>query len=151
MSAQEPQPRSRGISTVRQSDIEPYTALKWVGRLFKAASVFLAIALAGEFVAGIRLQGTAILPTLLGEVARTAVLAVVLWGGGDLVRLLAQLGNDIRAQRILLSRLVYRTPSRPDDGSAHDRGESSALDSAGLLQSGDAKEDEAARRSLGAS
>jgi hypothetical protein len=147
MSDQQPVPRNRGGSTVRQSDIEPYTALKWVGTLFKAASIFLAIALAGEFVAGIRMQGRGILPTLMGELARTAVLAVVLWGGGDLVRLLVQLGNDIRAQRILLSRLVYRTPARDDTN----RTGTSSLDSAGLLESGDLQEDEAARRSLGES
>ena len=38
------------------------------------------------------------------------MLAVVLWGGGDLVKLLIQAGNDVRAERILLSRLVHRTP-----------------------------------------
>jgi hypothetical protein len=149
MSEQQPVPRNRGGSTVRQSDIEPYTALKWVSTLFKAASIFLLIALAGEFVAGLRMQGRGILPTLLGELARTAVLAVVLWGGGDLVRLLVQLGNDIRAQRILLSRLVYRTPARTDGEGKRDG--TSSLDSAGLLESGDLAEDEAARRSLGES
>jgi hypothetical protein len=150
MSDKQPVPRNRGAATVRQSDIEPYTALKWVGTLFKAASVFLAVALAGEFVAGLRMQGRDVLPTLLGELARTAVLAVVLWGGGDLVRLLVQLGNDIRAQRILLSRLVYRTPGRADSPDDERHGTSS-LDSAALLHTGDAGEDEAARRSLGQS
>src|SRR3954466_3151958 len=114
--------RTRGVSTVRETDIEPYTALKWVGTLFKAASIFLAIAIAGEFVAGIRMQGSSALSSLMGELAKTIVLAVVLWGGGDLVRLLVQLGNDIRAQRILLSRLVYRTPARAegdDDEARH--------------------------------
>lgn len=147
MSAEEPKPRESGVSTVRQSDIEPYTALKWVGRLFKAASVFLAVALAGEFVAGIRMQGTAVLPMLMGELARTAVLAVVLWGGGDLVRLLAQLGNDIRAQRILLSRLVYRTAPRPS-GEDDAAPQVSPMDTATLLTTNDPKEDEAARKSL---
>jgi hypothetical protein len=53
---------------------------------------------------------------LLGETARTAVLAVVLWGGGDLVRLLVDMGHDLRAQRILMVRLLSRTPKleRPD-------------------------------------
>lgn len=147
MSEQQPVPRDRGGSTVRQSDIEPYTALNWVSKLFKAASVFLAIAIAGEFVAGIRLQGSAALPALLGELAKTIVFAVVLWGGGDLVRLLVQLGNDIRAQRILLSRLVYRTPGR-DSSDADARDGTSSLDSAALLESGDAREDAAAKRSL---
>lgn len=98
------------VGSVRRTDIEPYTALRWLGTLFKSAAVFLAIAIAGEFVAGLRFEGARALPILLGEVARTVVLAVVLWGAGDLVRLLITVGNDIRAERILLSRLVYRTP-----------------------------------------
>lgn len=143
-------PRANAVSTVRQTDIEPYTALRWVGTLFKAASIFLAVALAGEFVAGLRMQGAAVLPQLLGELARMTVLAVVLWGGGDLVRLLVQLGNDIRAQRILLSRLVYRTAPRTPESPAHHRDGTSSLDPASLMNTGDALEDEATRRSLGA-
>jgi hypothetical protein len=104
------------VGRVRQSDIEPYTALKWVGTMFKAAAIFLAVAIVGEFVAGIRFEGWAALPVLLGELARTVVLAVLMWGGGDLVKLLIQLGNDIRAERILLARLVHRTPPRVVDG-----------------------------------
>ena len=103
------------VGSVRRSDIEPYTALRWVGTLFKSASVFLAIAIAGEFMAGLRFDGMKALPTLTGELARTMVLAVVLWGAGDLVRLLVTLGNDIRAERILMARLVYRTPARPEE------------------------------------
>lgn len=109
--AEDKQPRDKFVGSVRQSDIEPYTALRWVGTLFKAAAVFLAVAIVGEFIAGLRFNGAGALPTLLGELARTIVLAVVLWGGGDLVRLLIQLGNDVRAERILLSRLVHRTPA----------------------------------------
>jgi hypothetical protein len=98
------------IGAVRQSDIEPYTALRWLGTLFKSAAVFLLIAIIGEFIAGVRFEGVASLSTLLGELARTVVLAVVMWGVGDLVRLLITVGNDIRAERILLARLVFRTP-----------------------------------------
>ncbi|MGH7504343.1 MAG: hypothetical protein ACRELX_01775 [Longimicrobiales bacterium] len=100
------------VGTVRETDIEPYTGLRWVSTLFKAAAIFLAVALVGEFIAGLRMEGTSVLPTLLGELANTAVLAVVLWGGGDLVKLMVQLGNDVRAERVLLSRLVHRTPPR---------------------------------------
>jgi len=100
----------RKVSAVRDTDLDPYTALRWVGTLFKAAAVFLAVALVGEFIAGLQVEGTSALPMLLGRSARTIVLAVVLWGGGDLVRLLIRLGNDVRAERILLSRLVHRTP-----------------------------------------
>src|SRR5690606_11970293 len=109
--ADDKKPRDKFVGSVRQSDIEPYTALRWLGTLFKAAAVFLAVAIVGEFIAGLRFNGAGALPTLLGELARTIVLAVVLWGGGDLARLLIQLGNDVRAERILLSRLVHRTPA----------------------------------------
>jgi hypothetical protein len=98
------------VGRVRETDIEPYTALRWLGTLFKAAAIFVAVALLGQFIAGLRYEGAAALPVLLGEMARTIVLAVVLWGGGDLVKLLIQLGNDVRAERILLARLVHRTP-----------------------------------------
>ncbi|MGQ0561225.1 MAG: hypothetical protein ACT443_05050 [Gemmatimonadota bacterium] len=98
------------VGAVRQGDIEPYTALRWLGTLFKSAAVFLLVAIIGEFVAGLRFEGTGALPILLGELARTLVLAVVLWGTGDLVRLLITVGNDIRAARILMARLVFRTP-----------------------------------------
>lgn len=143
---EEKKPRERTVESVRQSDIEPYTALRWVGTLFKAAAIFLAVAILGEFVAGLRLYGVSTLPELLGELAKTIVLAVVLWGGGDLVRLLIQLGHDIRAERILLARLVHRTPPRPED---QGRGsEAGAMDPSHLLESGDVREDAAAAREV---
>jgi hypothetical protein len=130
--AQEKQPRESRVALVRQSDIEPYTALRWLGTLFKAAAVFLAVALVGEFIGGVRFYGASALPELLGRLARTTVMAVVLWGGGDLVKLLIQLGNDVRAERILLSRLVHRTPPRPGEA----REDTSALEAASLLEQG---------------
>lgn len=124
-------PRNKFVGSVRQSDVEPYTALRWLGTLFKGAAVFLAVAIVGEFIAGLRFSGATAMPTLLGELARTIVLAVVLWGGGDLVRLLIQLGNDVRAERILLSRLVHRTPVLP--GERRDDAEPDALDPESLM------------------
>ncbi len=105
----------RAPGVVRQTDIEPYTGLKWVSRLFKAAAIFLFVALVGEFVAGLRYDGLRSAPVLLGEAARTFVVAVVLWAGGDLVRLLVHLGHDIRAERVLLARLVSRTPPTTEE------------------------------------
>ena len=99
------------VGSVRQGDIEPYTALRWLGTLFKSAAIFLMIAILGEFVAGVRFEGMRAMPVLLGELARTLVLAVVLWGAGDIVRLAITVGNDIRASRILMARLVFRTPN----------------------------------------
>jgi hypothetical protein len=134
--AEDKQARDRFVGSVRQSDIEPYTALRWLGTLFKAAAVFLAVAVVGEFIAGLRFHGASAAPELLGQLARTTVMAVVLWGAGDLVRLLIQLGNDVRAERILLSRLVHRTPGR--EGDADDAsGPGSALESASMLERDD--------------
>lgn len=100
--------RQARAAAIREEDIEPYTALRWVATLFKAAAVFLVVALIGETVAGLKVAGTEAIPLLLGEVARTIVFIVVLWGAGDLVRLMVDLGHDIRAQRVLLARLAYR-------------------------------------------
>lgn len=104
--------RGRRAGAVRSTDLEPYTGLRWTATLFKAAAVFIFVALAAEFVAGLRMTGARALPDLLGQTARTAVLAVVLWGGGDLVRLLVDMGHDLRAERILMVRLLSRTPKR---------------------------------------
>lgn len=104
------------VEHVRKGDINPYTALRWVSILFKSAAVFLGVALLAEFIAGIRIAGMSALPTLLGEAARTIVFAVVLWGGGDLVRLLVQMGNDIRMDRIMMMRLVHRISATPYGG-----------------------------------
>src|SRR5688500_804873 len=59
------------VGSVRATDIEPYTALRWLGTLFKSAAVFLGIAVIGEFVAGLRFEGAGAVPTLMGELART--------------------------------------------------------------------------------
>lgn len=127
--------RDAHVGKVRASDIEPYTALRWVGTLFKAAAIFLFIAIIGQFIADLRFQGAIALPAILGELARTIVLAVVLWGGGDLVRLMVQLGNDVRAERILLARLVHRTPAVQRETRAD---EDAAIESAVLAPSAEA-------------
>jgi hypothetical protein len=133
----EKQTRESFVGSVRQTDIEPYTALRWLSTLFKAAAIFLAVAVIGEFIAGLNYNGVQALSAGLGQVARTTVLAVVLWGAGDLVRLLIQLGHDVRAERILLSRLVHRTPPRVHE-------ERDAAEPAGALAPESLLEDDAA-------
>ncbi|MBR9988434.1 MAG: hypothetical protein KFH98_01700, partial [Gemmatimonadetes bacterium] len=105
----------------------------------------LAVAIVGEFIAGLRMAGATALPTLLGELARTIVMAVVLWGGGDLVRLLIQLGNDVRAERILLSRLVHRTPVPPAGQQREESEPDGALDPVSLMAEEDASPGRASR------
>jgi len=109
----EKMPRVARAAAIRKRDIEPYTALRWLVSLFKAAAIFLGVALVAEAVAGLQAEGLRAVPFLLGELARTAVLAVALWGAGDLVRLAIHLGHDVRAERILLARIAHRLPPAP--------------------------------------
>ena len=92
------------IPGIRQSDLEPYVGLRYLSKLFKLMGVILALLLIAEVVTGVMAQGSAAMPTLLGEASRLIVLAGLLWGVGDLAILLIDVGHDVRAARILLAR-----------------------------------------------
>jgi hypothetical protein len=100
---------------VRTSDLEPYTALLYIGRLFKVLSVLILVALTGELVLGVILEGVSGLGTFLGEAMRLLALAGLLWAGGDIVRLMIDAGHDLRMSRILLGRIStrFQRPSAP--------------------------------------
>lgn len=100
---QEEQP----IKEVRASDIEPYTGLRYLSKLFRFMAIIVILLIIAEMVTGLSVQGAAAIPTLLGEVSRLIVLAGVLWGTGDLALLLIDMGHDVRASRILLARQTY--------------------------------------------
>jgi hypothetical protein len=89
---------------VRSADLEPYTGLGYLSKLFKLMAAVLLLLLLSEIVTGLIAQGTAAIPTLLGEISRLVVLAGLLYGSGDLALLLIDIGHDIRATRILLGR-----------------------------------------------
>src|SRR5215212_11602817 len=89
---------------VRSADLEPYTGLGYLSKLFKVMAAVLLLLLLSEIITGLIAQGMAAIPTLLGEVSRLVVLAGLLYGSGDLALLLIDIGHDIRATRILLGR-----------------------------------------------
>jgi len=95
------------IPDIRQSDLEPYVGLRYLSKLFKLMGVILGLLLVAEVVTGIVAQGSAAIPTLLGEASRLIVLAGLLWGVGDLAILLIDVGHDVRAARILLARQTH--------------------------------------------
>lgn len=97
------------IKEVRASDIEPYTGLGYLSKLFRFMAVILVLLLVAEVATGIYTQGSASIPTLLGEASRLIVLAGVLWGTGDLALLLIDVGHDVRAARILVARVAHTT------------------------------------------
>jgi len=95
------------IPDVRTSDLEPYVGLRYLSKLFKLMGVVLGLLLVAEIVTGVVAQGSAAVPTLLGEASRLIVLAGLLWGVGDLAILLIDVGHDVRAARILLARQTH--------------------------------------------
>jgi hypothetical protein len=102
---------------VRQEDLEPYTGLGYLSKLFKVMAVILLLLLVSEIVTGLVAQGTDALPTLLGEISRLVVLSGLLWGSGDLALLLIDVGHDVRATRILLGRqAVHQTGTATPPG-----------------------------------
>jgi hypothetical protein len=105
--------REKEIKEVRASDIEPYTGLRYLSKLFRFMSVILVLLLVAEVATGVYTQGSAAVPTLLGEASRLIVLAGVLWGVGDLAHLLIDVGHDVRAARIIATRIEYKSKMTP--------------------------------------
>lgn len=95
---------AQALGGLRASDIEPYTGLRYLSKLFRFMAVVLLLVLVAEVATGLYTQGAASIPTLLGEASRLVVLAGVLWGTGDLAHLLIDVGHDVRAGRILMAR-----------------------------------------------
>jgi hypothetical protein len=95
------------IPDVRSTDLEPYVGLRYLSKLFRLIAIILLLLLVAEVVTGLTTQGSAAIPTLLGEASRLIVLAGALWGVGDLAILMIDVGHDVRAARILLSRIVH--------------------------------------------
>jgi hypothetical protein len=95
---------AESVTLVRASDIEPYTGLRYLSKLFRMLATVLALFLVAEVVMGFVTQGSAAVPTLLAESVKLIVSAALLWACGDLAILLIDIGHDVRATRIFLAR-----------------------------------------------
>ena len=98
------------IPGVRATDLEPYVGLRYLSKLFRLIAIILLLLLVAEIITGLATQGSAAIPTLLGEASRLIVLAGALWGIGDLAILMIDVGHDVRAARVYMS----RQPKAPD-------------------------------------
>jgi hypothetical protein len=90
---------------VREEDLEPFAALRYIARLFKMLSILLLVLLVAELVLGLMHTGTAALANLLVDATRLLVMAGFLWGVGDIALMLIESNHDLRATRILVGRL----------------------------------------------
>ncbi|MEO8218755.1 MAG: hypothetical protein ABI718_16890 [Acidobacteriota bacterium] len=93
------------VGEVRQNDLEPYVALRYIARLFKILAALMIIMMIGEVITGFVTEGKMAIATLLGEATKLLVLAGLLWAGGDVMNLLIEAGHDLRVTRILLGRV----------------------------------------------
>ncbi len=100
---------------VRTADIEPYTGLRYLSKLFRMIAIVLVLLLIAEVTTGLITQGTDSISTLLSEVSRLIVLAGLLWGVGDLAILLIDVGHDVRAARILIGRQTAHLSHHPHE------------------------------------
>lgn len=110
-------PRSSSPSPqmVRTTDLEPYTALRYIARLFKVLAVLLLILMIGEVATGLLYYGSEAIRDLISEVTRLLVLAGLLWGIGDIAIMLIDLGHDVRVARILLGRINAAFHDKPSE------------------------------------
>ena len=99
--------------TVREEDLEPYVALRYIARLFKVLAALIVVMLLGEVALGVMIDGRSSLTTLLGEATRLLVMAGMLWAAGDIAVLLVDAGHDLRVTRILLGRIAARVEAEP--------------------------------------
>ena len=120
-------PKLGGIS-VRETDIEPVRGLRAITVLFRGMSMLLLVLMATQVFLGATSTVDISAGVLFANAIRLIIFAGLLWGFGELAAVWVRSHHDVRATRILVSRVVYllrhmaeRGGSLPPSGSRQDR------------------------------
>jgi hypothetical protein len=107
--------------SVRPDDIEPVKGIRAVAVLFRGMAVILFLLMIAQLIIGLTGAVPISIGVLVAEAVRLLIFAGLLWGLGDLAVLFVKSHYDLRATRILTSRIAYmmredresQTPSVP--------------------------------------
>ena len=91
---------------VREEDMEPHAGLRYIAWLFKVLAILMVLVLIAELVIGLRSGTPMAMTTLMVEATRLIVFAAFLWAAGDMALMFIESNHDLRATRILVSRLT---------------------------------------------
>ena len=93
---------------VREDDLEPHAGLRYIAWLFKILAILLVLVLIAEVVIGLQRRDALVMSTLMVEATRLVVFASFLWAAGDMALMLIESNHDLRATRIMVSRLTAK-------------------------------------------
>ena len=98
---------SIGGVIVREEDIEAAKGLRTIAILFRGMSILLLVLMVLQVVFGITSTVPISVGVVFAEAVRLIIFAGLLWGAGDLAKLVVKSHYDLRATRILAARLTY--------------------------------------------
>lgn len=98
---------SLGGVPVREDDIEETRAIRFIAVLFRGMAVLLLVLMAAQLVFGLMSTVPLSPGVLFADAVRLIIFAGMLWAAGELAVLWVKSHYDIRAQRILTSRIAY--------------------------------------------
>jgi hypothetical protein len=100
-------PKVAGVH-VREDDVEPVMGLHWVAWLFRALAVLVFVLMVLQLTLGLTSTVELSVGVLFAEAVRMLILASLLWAAGALADLFVRSHHDLRATRVLLTRIAYR-------------------------------------------
>ncbi len=121
-------PTLAGI-TVREEDIETAKGIRAVAYLFRGMAILLLLLAVVQVISAVTSAVTLSIGVFVAEEVRLIIFAGLLWGIGDLAVLWVKSHYDIRATRILLTRVAYMMRQRGEaDGTLRPAGEGTRAD-----------------------